>query len=674
MKKYSRTIFIKYSSHRTLSIINLDWLKRAILLFFLFFIFMVVGKSQVTSVFINNDPTIKNAIEIRIYTPDYRNRDGINIYRKTDNSEWVLLTTNALMQKDSLTNTNLSKESSEIFKILQSNEPTNTSLISIIVALQLFKDRQLADALGLRFIDKNVEDGKTYQYKITNAKTKKVYQEKSFISGTYRALPPPDSIAVYQLNNKSIALSWLPNTKMFYGINIYKSTDNKEFQRLNEQIILLSKITNKDGVKEWPKINFVDDSLALNHQYRYRIQAMDYLGNEGQQSEQIIIDFKDKEAPAPPKKLFTTVIDKELSVNLRWISPKANDLAEYTMSIIQKGDTTTVLKTVIISKDSNHYSFKLQGAGKYQINMQAIDLAGNKSDTSICSFSIMDLLPPDPIQELNYTFGDSGMVVLRWKDNRPTDFMTYRVYRKAHTARHFVLINADNIDTAFFANQLAYNVKNAMDYYVVALDTNYNESISSDTLIVRLPDITPPSIPFLKTVKLLEDSIYIIWHKVTARDLAGYNLYLKTSDDTLKINKELIQGNTYKTTTPTILTNLSYMLTSVDSSNNESDYSNNYTLKENTQDTETGKFSKLKVKYKTESKNISLIWKYKGVAPMGYVVYYSYNGSRMKPISKMSNTNSTKYKSKGKGNYSFKVIAFYPDGSKVKSEIKIIQI
>ncbi len=59
---------------------------------------------------------------------------------------------------------------------------------------------------------------------------------------------------------------------------------------------------------------------------------------------------------------------------------------------------------------------------------------------------------------------------------------------------------------------------------------------------------------------------------------------------------------------------------------------------------------------------------------MGYVVYYSHNGSRMKPISKMTNKNSTQYRSKGKGNYSFKVIAFYPDGSKVKSEINNIQI
>ncbi len=651
-----------------------NWLRHIFLLLFLFFGFITVVKSQITSVFINNDPTIENTIEIRIYTPDYRNSDGINIYRKTDSSEWILLTTNPLIQKSSINNINLSKESSEIFKLLQSNEPTDKGLISIIVALQLFKDRQLADALGLRYIDKNVKNGNAYKYKITNAKTKKVYQEKSFISGAYQALPAPDSIAIYQLNNTSIALSWLPNTKVFYGINIYKSIDNGEFQKLNEQVILLSKIFNKDGVKVWPKINYVDDSLELNHKYSYRIQAMDYMGNEGQQSEQNIIDFKDKEAPAPPKKLFTQVHDNDLSVKLSWMPPKVNDLAQYTMSIIQKKDTNTVLETEIISKDSTHFSFRLQEAGKYQINMQAVDIAGNKSDTSICSFSILDRLPPNQVKDLTFAFGDSGKVILSWKDIRPPDFMTYRIYRKAHKARHYILINATNIDTAFFSDQLALNMKNTMDYYVVALDTNYNESKSSDTLKVKLPDITPPSSPFLKTVKLSGDSVSFVWHKITERDLAGYNLYLKTSNDTIKINNELIQGGSYKSTIPSNLTDLCFWLTAVDSSSNESAYSNNYTLKKNDQDTETGKFSKLKLKYKSESKNISLTWKYKGVEPMGYVVYYSHNGSRMKPISKMTNKNSTQYRSKGKGNYSFKVIAFYPDGSKVKSEINNIQI
>ena len=665
---------MSYSNHSASSTKHSRWLMQTFVLLFLFFVFMVNGKAQVTSVFINNDPIIDNAIEIRIYTPDYRNRDGINIYRKTNKSEWILLTKNPLIQKNSLDNLKLSKESSEIFKLLQSNDPTNTGLISIIVALQLFKDRQLADAIGLRYVDKNVEKGITYQYKITNAKTDKTFLKKDFTASTYQAIAPPESISIYQLNNTSIAFSWLANPKSFYGINIYRSIDNGAFQKLNEQVILLSKITNENGVKVWPKINYTDDSLELNHQYSYRVQAMDYMGNEGQQSEQIIIDFRDKEAPAPPKKLFTQVHDNDLSVKLSWMPPKADDLANYTMSIIQSNDTNTVLKTVTISKDSTLYSFKLQESGKYQIYMQAVDIAGNKSDTSICSFRILDRLPPSQVTGLTYAFGDSGKVILSWKDNRPPDFMTYRIYRKTHKARHFVLINANNIDSTYFTDQLAFNIKNPMDYYVVALDTNYNESKSSDTLVVKLPDITPPSSPFLKTVIVSGDSVSIAWHKITDQDLAGYNLYLKTDTDTLKINKDLIPSNTYKSLIPNNLTELSYWLTAVDSSGNESIFSNNYIIKVKEEKSETGKFSKLKVKYKSESKNISLVWKYNGADPIGYVVYYSHNGSRMKPISKMTTNTSTLYKSKGKGQYSFKVIAFYPDGTKIKSEIKNIQI
>ncbi len=653
-------------------------MSRIIIILFFAFGLATSLEAQKTILYVNNSADIDNAIELRIFTNDLKNKQGLDIYRKTNSTNWQKINQSPIKQKTvAEVGNNYDESTKKLIELLNSDENTSEGIIKLVLILNIIQNKDLADAMGLRYIDKTIQVGESYYYKITAANsTNEMVVSESFTTGKYSPITPPDSINAYQENNKSIVFNWLPNTERFYAVNIYKSANDGEKTKLNSDPILISKIVNEKGIKDYPKIKYTDEEVKLGNNYKYQIEALDYFGNKGELSTVLEVDFKDIIPPPKPKKIIPKVNDKTQSVILSWKIKGATDLLGFNIYLKSQGDSmATKINTSLIAADTNKYGFSVQSAGKYKVAVEAIDSAGNKSISDEADIVFLDLAAPAKPTNLSFTFGDKGKIIFRWDAVETADFMSYRVYRKESKSKQYTLMNAHNIDSAYFEDKISLTVKNSFTYYVVALDTSFNTSEKSDLLIVKMPDITPPSKPFIKQATRADNGIAIKWVANKEDDLAGYNLYLISNNDTNKLNEELIVGTSFIDNQEHTYQPLNYVITALDSTGNESVVSNTYSLNSEKVLQADGTITKIKLKYKSSTKEITLSWKYDGDnKPLGYIIYRAKDDSKLKPFTGMTSETTLKDKNPKEGTYKYKITAFYSNGEKVTSEIKQITI
>jgi len=546
-----------------------------------------------------------------------------------------------------------------------------------VLATYVIQNKDLADAIGTRYIDNNLTDGVSYTYKINNAKTgKKIAESEVFTKGKYSPMTPPNKIKIYQNGNKNIEFEWEAKPLQYYGINIYRAINLQESVKLNEKPIFLSKVNDENGVKIWPKIKFNDKDLKLGNNYTYQIEALDYFGNSGQLSEPIIVEFKDVEPPPPTKGLSAIIDNKSMTVDISWRKNNAKDLKGYNIYYSNDKDSIQIeLNKTLMSADSTMLSFNVEKAGDYYLWISAVDSSENFSFSEAYTFTVEDKKPPEIPQNCKYELQKKGKIKISWQSKREGDFMTYRVYRRESNAKHFVLMTSNRFDSTAFMDRIALNVKNSFQYYIIAMDTLYNKSDRSEFITVKFPDITPPGKPFLKNASISDDKVNIIWRANRDNDLAGYNVYFCNEKDTIKINNKLIDSKQYIDSRAHKESVLHYVITAVDSSGNISEFSNPFLLKKAYKSMADGSFSKFKVKTKRGSKEVNISWKYKaGNQPKGFIVYRLGDKGKFKPISGMLNKLEYKDVVSKAGIYKYKVVAMFSSGDKANSRIKEITI
>ncbi len=131
-----------------------------------------------------------------------------------------------------------------------------------------------------RFKDESIELGKTYVYSVRPV----VETSSGAVEGedgaplevanpdTYPPKPPAEVTAI--ASGEGISLVWLPNTDAdLAGYWVYRSGQDKKFQRLQDQLLVTASI--------------IDKSVEKGQTYFYRVKAVDLKGNESEFSEEV---------------------------------------------------------------------------------------------------------------------------------------------------------------------------------------------------------------------------------------------------------------------------------------------------------------------------------------------------------------------------------------------------
>jgi uncharacterized protein len=396
---------------------------------------------------------------------------------------------------------------------------------------------RIAEGLGLRLVDKEIEKGKVYVYTLHALVNNENFKSDTaaVLVETQELLPPPvlPPITVEQLD-MAVRFSWDRSLSeaFFSAYFIERSSDNGlSFQKISNVPIIQPEARNAEMDNS---MIYLTDSLPQNYiQYHYRIYGITPFGEEGAKSEILPVMGRDLTAPSPPEALQAENYQNN-EVRINWTKTEFEpDFKGFLIGRSQNIEGPYVpLHELLLEKTENEFMDKeAVGHGTNYYVVAAIDTAGN-SGLSVPAYVIMiDEAPPAMPIGLNGTIDSTGVVQLYWELGSEPDLMGYLVYY-AHSPEHpFTPISEDFVADNSFADSIALQTLSKKIYYkIAAFDKNRNPSSYSEVLELSKPDLVPPVSAVFKDYRALGDRVNISWVPSSSEDLDHQLLFRREND------------------------------------------------------------------------------------------------------------------------------------------------
>lgn len=452
-------------------------------------------------------PDNAKLIQLKWYCHSIVHAEGFYVYRKESSSDnWVKLTKEPVMFRSYTIPEEFLKKDKELksYVELTSNPENIKDLALLAVLIKSFKSDAFSHYLGIRYDDVSAEKGKDYYYKVTLATAKgetDLAVSEKITFAAYSQIAAPKNISS-KTGNKKVSFQWEPEPDAYFGVNIYRKTnDTGQVRKITKDPILLSKTKNKDGLETYGEVFYVDTKLKPHIRYEYVLEAVDFFGDPSKKSDPIVVQLKDLDPPKAPDALYSKVDGKKVLLHWKKKS-KEDDLQGFNVYRTSKNDTdfTKINPTLIPIADST-YLDQLTQFHSYMYAVSSMDADGNESLSNPFQVEVFD--DEAPAKPKNLTIeSDSGQLKLKWDANVEEDLKGYLIYRTIdkNSEDTYVKITPSAIKENYFTDKLAKNTKNKFAYKIVAVDESMNRSSYSEYALARMPDVTAPNAPFLKTI------------------------------------------------------------------------------------------------------------------------------------------------------------------------------
>lgn len=535
---------------------------------------------------------------------------------------------------------------------------------------------RVADAAGLRFVDRNIERSKNYVYRISSLVDRSEYYiQPGYVNvnsdNISRPVPAPVFKEVEELEN-TIHLKWdrRVHSTRFTAYYIERSTQpDTGFQRLVQ--LPYTNPVSKDLESPPQDIVYID-SLQQNYvPYYYRIIGITPFGELSPPSEVIKAMGRDRTPPPQPANLQSEMIDSS-SIKLTWEMPSmppdmdgfyigtSNNSNEGFVPLFDEplpADTRSYIDTTI-----NQYVNRFYVVG-------AVDTAGNGSLSFAEYGKMVDSLAPAPPKNLTGRVDSTGKVHLSWDSGKEPDILGYQVYYAHDPSHDFTQATRGPWSETAFTDTISIKTLTEKIYYkVMAVDWVHNYSEFSEIIELKKPDIIPPTTPVFSNYEVSEEGIKIEWIPSSSNDVVRHELLKRSGAG----DWQFLAAIKSDTVSPGYLDELveadsiySYTLQAVDDDSNRSKQATPLRLR-------MIDFSKkpavdsLVTSIDKQEQSIILNWEYPYPGEYRFVIYRAVNGSDF--VSYESVDKATKrfidHNVQFDNTYEYTIRVFYGDGKK----------
>jgi hypothetical protein len=386
-------------------------------------------------------------------------------------------------------------------------------------------DFEVATKAGLGYTDTEVLPNEKYSYQIMPMVPPEVYPIKGngIFTGLaeYESLPKPIDFSVFFTDNASM-LSW--NYKIlqvvYSSYHIERSVDKINFERLTNKPYASMNQENESNTRI-----FYVDSITNNKKYYYRIQGVSSFGELGPYSD--IASGEGKTILKYVPHLTVKEFKDENTVTLTWEFPieGEDEITGFELNRADQDDQkyTTVVKKIAPKVRSVVYN-KLLPTNYFTIT--ALGKGGNNRTSGSMIVQPVDSIPPVKPVNLKGKIDSLGVVKISWSPNKEKDLLGYRIYRANNPKEEFKQLTVSPYPNAFYQDTVVLKSLNDKVYYkVIAVDYRYNMSDYSEVLMVKKPDVVPPTAPVFSKYDIQDDGVYLEWINSSSTDVATNLLY-----------------------------------------------------------------------------------------------------------------------------------------------------
>jgi hypothetical protein len=564
-------------------------------------------------------------------------------------------------------------------EILDALEPQEIrGIISALLLVKALQSTPFSLYAGVMFEDTKAEHNATYSYEVfrlVNGREILIEKSNPIKVERFQTDKAPDSVDI-KAGDSKVFINWKPEEKRFWGVNVYRQTEGEEtFVRINSEPIMISLNENEKGEEVYPDVFVTDEDLRNGITYAYRIAGIDFFSRETQWSDPISVMPKDNTPPLPPTNFKAEF--KSFDVELTWNADfKSADLKGYHIyrSKGRLGEQIR-LTSELLDKESVDYKDHVRDAGTYHYFVASVDSSGNEARSFRAVVEVLDVFPPEKPTNFRVV-ADTGRMILTWQNPTDPDFAGVRIFRTTNSDRRqaYTLLNSRLVRDTIFIDDLPKNAKSDFFYRIAALDSTLNMSEFTEAAVGQMPDITPPSPPFLKHIEQEGEAIVLNWDISPESDVKTYIIYRFEPRDSartyMRINRQDLSPTTNLFTDRMVRhkTEYAYRLVAIDSANNVSDFSEQKRLVFLSNRTDLLAIN-LDISVRRNGKRVRLNWELDTDETPDFMVYKRLFGTEeFVPASGLTKEKRFTDRSLAKGErYEYQVRAYSSDGDIYKS-------
>lgn len=418
------------------------------------------------------------------------------------------------------------------------DELTNRYSFSLFAA---DNDAFTADALGLRWVDKDIEKGKKYAYRVFVAEATEEYSfDTAYIvidAVPYQQNPEPKGLR-YESGDGSIKLFWTETDAYSYsGYYVYRSDDaGKNYKKMND--LPMVTLTSNNAYRQ-AEPSFLDTTTTNYKEYMYQVRGITAFAELSNAAEITAIS-KDKQAPPAPR------INKPEQISatemkLSWeMQNPPKDLQGFIISKSNNSLDGYQLVTIDpLPKITTEYIVDMNNSYETYFTIAAVDTAGNMTFSVPVLASRIDDAPPAIPTGLIGEVDKNGTVTLKWNRSPESNIKGYRVLMANDPTHNFTQITGQIHPDTVFINPVNINTLTRHVYYrVAAVNNRYQHSEMSLILELERPDIIAPGEAVFNDVFVTDSSVQLKWFPSSSHDLAMQIILkrLKDEEEWIKID------------------------------------------------------------------------------------------------------------------------------------------
>lgn len=395
------------------------------------------------------------------------------------------------------------------------------------------QSRQAARASGLYFEDPSVKPNEKYLYRVYSpVPSAKMKIDTGFVYiglADFAELPVLVDVES-TLEDKTVILSW-PGRKYNHVYNSFvveRSDDGGSTYHSISDV----PIVNTSNTNDSPEFIFKTDTLpAYDTTYFYRVRGFTAFGEISAPSEPISVVSHPLLHYLP--RIYGSTVSPNGSVAIRWEFPEEGQPLIKGFRLYRsdkaKGDYGIVENNIVPAARS---TVDAVPAGTNYYVIAAYDQYENETKSFPSLVQLEDSIPPLAPVNLRGVIDTTGVVTVSWDSNKEPDLYGYRVYRANLGREEYVQVTVQPVREPVFTDTIELKTLTKNVYYKVsAIDSHYNPSEYSDSLVLKRPDIVPPAPPVFESIINIRQGLNIKWIKSSSDDAVKHVLYRRSASD-----------------------------------------------------------------------------------------------------------------------------------------------